>query len=74
MNGTAGKWAYSYGVMGQYIQYDNRFFNRLRRAVFDGQGNLAVSPTWTCAFRRRLISGASGRSGSSPARSWTATG
>lgn len=39
VNGTAGKWAYSYGVMGQYVQYDNRFFNRLRRPVLDPQGN-----------------------------------
>jgi hypothetical protein len=41
VNGTAGRWQYSYGLMGQYVQYDNRFFNRLRRPVLDAQGNVA---------------------------------
>ncbi len=50
VNGTAGKWQYSYGVMGQYTQYDNRFFNRLRRAVFNAQGQ-QVSPDVDVRFQ-----------------------
>jgi hypothetical protein len=50
VNGTAGKWQYSYGVSGQYSQYDNRFFNRLRRAVYDAQGQL-VSPKVDVRFQ-----------------------
>ncbi|MBC6988389.1 TonB-dependent receptor [Hymenobacter sp. BT491] len=40
VNGTAGRWQYSYGLMGQYVQYDNRFFNRVRRAVVDASGQV----------------------------------
>ncbi|HEX8659187.1 MAG TPA: TonB-dependent receptor [Hymenobacter sp.] len=39
VNGTAGRWQYSYGVVGQYVRYDNRYFNRLRRPVVDDAGN-----------------------------------
>ena len=39
-NGTAGRWQYSYGLMAQYVQYDNRFFRRLRRPVRDAGGNV----------------------------------
>jgi hypothetical protein len=39
VNRSLGKWRYSYGVVGQYIEYDNRFFNRVRRPVLDAQGN-----------------------------------
>jgi len=38
VNGTAGRWQYSYGVVGQYVRYDNRYFNRLRRPVVDDAG------------------------------------
>ena len=38
-NGTAGKWQYSYGADAQYVQYDNNFFNVIRRPVRDAQGN-----------------------------------
>ncbi|SHJ14698.1 Outer membrane receptor proteins, mostly Fe transport [Hymenobacter daecheongensis DSM 21074] len=40
VNGTQGRWQYSYGAVGQYVQYDNRFFNRVRRPVLDTQGQV----------------------------------
>ncbi|RSK47165.1 TonB-dependent receptor [Hymenobacter rigui] len=50
MNGTVGRWAYSYGAVGQYVQYDNRFFNRLRRPVLDAAGN-EVQPSVDVRFQ-----------------------
>ena len=31
VNKRLGRWQYSYGLMAQYVQYDNRYFRRLRR-------------------------------------------
>ena len=39
--------------MGQYVQYDNRFFNRLRRAVFDAQGR-PVTPDVDVRFQTEV--------------------
>ncbi len=53
VNGTAGRWQYSYGLMGQYVQYDNHFFNRVRRAVLDSAGQL-VQPGVDVRFQTAI--------------------
>ncbi|RSK33088.1 TonB-dependent receptor [Hymenobacter metallilatus] len=50
VSGTAGRWQFSYGAMGQYVQYNNRFFNRLRAEVRDAQGTL-LTPRVDVRFR-----------------------
>ncbi|GGF14667.1 TonB-dependent receptor [Hymenobacter cavernae] len=43
INKSVGRWQYAYGAVGQYVQYDSRFFVRVRSEVRDAQGDL-VSP------------------------------
>ena len=62
VNGTAGGWQYSYGVMGQFVQYENRFFQRLRRAVFNAQGQ-PVSPDVDVRFQTNIDFGRFGAFG-----------
>lgn len=50
VNKAVGRWQYAYGVVGQFVQYDSRFFNRIRNEVRDAQGNL-VSPRVDVNFR-----------------------
>ncbi len=40
VNKVAGGWKYSYGAVGQYVQFDNAVFSRIRREVRDENGNL----------------------------------
>ncbi|MCC2546592.1 TonB-dependent receptor [Hymenobacter sp. BT175] len=39
VNQTAGKWRYAYGASGQWIEFNSRYFNRLRRAVLNPDGS-----------------------------------
>ncbi|WP_257883392.1 TonB-dependent receptor [Hymenobacter sp. DG01] len=50
VNKALGRWQYAYGLVGQFVQYDSRFFNRIRNEVRDAQGNL-VSPRVDVNFR-----------------------
>ncbi|WP_183402935.1 TonB-dependent receptor [Hymenobacter luteus] len=50
VNKAVGRWQYAYGLVGQFVQYDSRFFNRIRNEVRDAQGNL-VSPRVDVNFR-----------------------
>ncbi len=42
VNKFLGKWEYSYGAVLQYVKYNNDFFNRQRRTIFDDNGNVVV--------------------------------
>jgi hypothetical protein len=42
VNKFLSKWEYSYGAVLQYVKYNNDFFNRQRRTIFDDQGNVVV--------------------------------
>ncbi|GAB3226901.1 TonB-dependent receptor [Hymenobacter seoulensis] len=53
VNKAIGRWQYAYGVVGQYVQYDSRFFNRVRNEVRDAQGNL-VSPRVDVRFQTAI--------------------
>ncbi|GGK64400.1 collagen-binding protein [Rufibacter glacialis] len=49
VNQFLGGWKFSYGALGQYVSYDNRFFSQLRQEVKDANGNV-VQPRETIAF------------------------
>ncbi|MBG8555853.1 TonB-dependent receptor [Hymenobacter guriensis] len=53
VNKSVGRWQYAYGVVGQYVQYDSRFFNRVRSEVRDAQGNL-MSPQVNVSFQTAI--------------------
>ncbi len=53
VNKFLGKWEYSYGVVGQYVKYNNDFFNKVRRTIFDDKGNV-VSPGNTIIFNTAI--------------------
>ena len=53
VNSAAGRWQYSYGVVGQLVHYDNRYFNRMRRPVRDAQRHACVQPGVDGALRDR---------------------
>jgi predicted lipid-binding transport protein (Tim44 family) len=55
INKSVGRWQYAYGAVGQYVQYDSRFFSRVRSEVRDAQGNI-VSPQVTVRFQSKLVS------------------
>ncbi|MBC7446470.1 MAG: TonB-dependent receptor [Hymenobacteraceae bacterium] len=38
VNRAVGKWQVAYGAAGQWVEYDSRYFNRLRRAVLNPDG------------------------------------
>ncbi|QNH60988.1 TonB-dependent receptor [Hymenobacter sediminicola] len=40
VNRAAGKWQYAYGAVGQWITFDSRYFNRLRREVLNPDGTV----------------------------------
>jgi hypothetical protein len=50
VNKAVGRWQYAYGAVGQYVQYDSRFFNRVRSEVRNAQGIL-VSPQVNVRFQ-----------------------
>ncbi|MCR5889417.1 TonB-dependent receptor [Hymenobacter sp. J193] len=53
VNKSVGRWQYAYGAVGQYVQYDSRFFNRVRSEMRDAQGNL-VSPQVNVRFQTAI--------------------
>jgi hypothetical protein len=53
VNKFVGGWKYAFGVSGQYVQFDNAFFNRLRREIRDGSGSL-VQPEVLINFNTSL--------------------
>jgi hypothetical protein len=53
VNKAVGKWQWAYGGSAQYIQYDNRFFNRLRREVRAADGTVR-SPNVDVRFQSAL--------------------
>ncbi|TNE74255.1 TonB-dependent receptor [bacterium] len=48
-----GKWSLSAGVMSQYVQFTNNFFNRLRQEIRDGNGNI-IQPEVTLTYNTEL--------------------
>ncbi|WP_345070205.1 TonB-dependent receptor [Hymenobacter fastidiosus] len=40
VNKSVGKWQYAYGTVGQWVEFDSRYFNRLRRAVLNPDGTV----------------------------------
>ncbi|UYZ59986.1 TonB-dependent receptor [Hymenobacter latericus] len=40
VNRSVGKWQYAYGAVGQWITFDSRYFNRLRREVLNPDGTV----------------------------------
>ncbi len=43
VNKYSNKWKYSYGIMAQYVKYNNDFYNKLRDEIIDpGTGNTLV--------------------------------
>ncbi|MCC5945270.1 MAG: TonB-dependent receptor [Bernardetiaceae bacterium] len=40
VNKFAGKWKYAYGLVGQYVKFNNSVFNRLRREQRDDNGTI----------------------------------
>ena len=53
VNKAVGKWQWAYGASAQYIEYDNRFFNRLRREARDENGNV-LSPNVDVRFESAI--------------------
>ncbi|GAB2466285.1 collagen-binding protein [Hymenobacter qilianensis] len=53
VNKAVGRWQYAFGAVGQYVQYDSRFFSRVRREVRDAQGQL-VSPQVDVRFQTAI--------------------
>jgi hypothetical protein len=53
VNKFSGKWRYSYGVMGQYVKYNNDFSARLRSEVRDTNGAL-LQPAINVAFNSAI--------------------
>ncbi|SNC66937.1 Outer membrane receptor proteins, mostly Fe transport [Hymenobacter gelipurpurascens] len=53
VNKSVGRWQYAYGAVGQYVQYDSRFFSRVRSEVRDAQGGL-VSPQVNVRFQTAI--------------------
>jgi hypothetical protein len=53
INKVAGSWKYSYGAVGQFVQFDNAVFSRIRREVRDESGNL-LQPGVLVDFNTRL--------------------
>lgn len=40
VNKSVNGWKYAYGLIGQYVQFENTVFNRIRKEITDGQGNV----------------------------------
>ncbi|GAA4385772.1 TonB-dependent receptor [Hymenobacter koreensis] len=40
INRSYGKWQYAYGAVGQWVTFDSRYFNRLRREVLNPDGSV----------------------------------
>jgi hypothetical protein len=53
VNQSAGKWQYAYGAVGQWITFDSRYFNRLRRAVLAPDGS-ELQPAVDVRFQSAL--------------------
>ncbi|MBC6605673.1 TonB-dependent receptor [Hymenobacter sp. BT188] len=53
VNKAKGRWQYAYGAVGQYVEYDSRFFSRVRREVRDAQGQI-VSPRVDVRFQTAI--------------------
>ena len=53
LNRTSGALRWAVGASAQLIEFDSRFFNRLRREVRDGQGTL-LAPAVTIQFANAL--------------------
>ncbi|WP_240731689.1 TonB-dependent receptor plug domain-containing protein [Hymenobacter radiodurans] len=53
VNKAKGRWQYAYGAVGQYVEYDSRFFSRVRREVRDAQGQV-VSPRVDVRFQTAI--------------------
>ncbi|MCS6822427.1 MAG: TonB-dependent receptor [Microscillaceae bacterium] len=43
INKSINGWKYAYGLVGQYVKFNNRLFNRIRKEITDGQGNIVQS-------------------------------
>ena len=52
-NKYLGKWNLSTGVMSQYVQFTNLFYNRLRREIADGNGAI-IQPAVTLNYNTNL--------------------
>lgn len=46
VNKYKGKWKYSYGLMAQYVTFDNDIFSRIRREITDANG-VVIQPAIT---------------------------
>ena len=53
VNKYVNGWKYSYGIMGQYVRYKTRLFNRVANEVKDANGNV-VSPAVTLNFNSQI--------------------
>jgi hypothetical protein len=53
VNQFAGGWKYSYGLVGQYVKFNNRVFNRIRREITNDDG-LVVQPEVVVNFDTEL--------------------
>jgi hypothetical protein len=49
INKYQGTWKYSYGVMGQYVKYNNSTFAKVQNEIVDGSGNV-LAPALTVNF------------------------
>ena len=52
-NRFAGSWKYAFGGVLQYVKYNNQTFNRIRREILDGQGNV-IQPEVSVNFQTAI--------------------
>jgi hypothetical protein len=53
VNKFVGKWKYAYGLMGQYVKFNNDAFIRLTNEIRDQQGNL-IQPALSSNFNTQI--------------------
>lgn len=53
VNKYQANWKYSFGISGQYVKYNNQFYNRLQKEVQDDAGNI-VQPEIAYAFNTAI--------------------
>lgn len=63
VNKSSGRWLYSYGAVGQIIQYDNNFQQRLRRETVDPATGAVLQPGLTVRFNSAIAFGRFGAFG-----------
>lgn len=53
VNTFAKEWKLSYGVVGQYVKFNNQVYNRIRKEITDGMGNV-VQPGFAFNFNSHI--------------------